>query len=219
MKKVLSLVLALTMVLALAVPAFASGTTIGDEEGLASGGEFTMTASVSAATINVTVPGDSTVTLNPYQLEVTVDSKQFTDQVISANQFVVSGSTVPLDVTAEVTGTPAGTLTFASASAKASTKKDVYAYLQTQMIGESATAPTSVDWGTKINAKTDIVIAAKAAKLMVGTLAAKGTNNTYMAFRIAGDAATAPTTPWSADDGFTAAVKFTFAPKAATPAA
>lgn len=114
MKKVLSLVLALAMVLTLAAPAFASsGTTISGADKLATGASVKVAGETNVGVVKVTIPSAGTMVLNPYGLKYSatvngVDLTDKQDQVIYPTQYIASNSTAALDVTASVTGVVAG---------------------------------------------------------------------------------------------------------------
>ena len=93
MKKVLSFVLAIALVLAVAVPAFATaapGTTeIVDPARLATGVTNKITGQTSVGTLKVTVPTTNTVILNPYGLSLKIK-----DGVIDNDNCTASTATV-----------------------------------------------------------------------------------------------------------------------------
>lgn len=130
MKKVISLVLALTLVLALAVPAFAAGPNVSNASQMASGVETTITGQVEVGTIKVTVPTAAKIVVNPYNLEVKVNADGTVNSsgtitskgaIISPTQRISSQSTMPIDVNVAITGTAEGDATFATASTRGAT--------------------------------------------------------------------------------------------------
>lgn len=217
-KKIMSSALAGVMALSLAVPAFAAD---GDLEQ-----STAITGTTQAPTIKITVPATGTVTVNPYKMEVTVGSDTKTDQIISATQFIENASDVAVKVSAQVTGTAAGNLAFATASTqtKAVTTNSVFMYFEMVASDDGSTEPT---WATAYDSKsaTQILISTKATKkadmltLAAGTGTAAASTGGYAAFHLAGDAASTPTTAWAAADKADVAIAFTFTPTATSTAA
>lgn len=223
-KKIMSSALAGVMALSLAVPAFAAANT---ETSLEQ--NTAITGSTQAPTIKITVPATGTVTVNPYKMEVTVDGDKVTDQIISATQYIVNGSNVAIKVSAEVTGTAAGNLAFATATTqgtKAVTTNSVFMYFEMDVAdkGDGTADPT---WATAYDSKStkQILVSTKAAKktdmvtLAAGTGTAAGAAGGYAAFHLVGDAASAPTTAWVAADKANVAIAFTFTPTVTPTAA
>ncbi|MDE6934378.1 MAG: hypothetical protein K2P26_02085, partial [Oscillospiraceae bacterium] len=179
-----------------------------------------------APTIKITVPATGTVTVNPYKMAVSVSGSDVTDQIISATQFIENASDVALKVSAEVTGTAAGNLAFATAStqgSRAPTTNSVFMYFEMVASDDGSTEPT---WATAYDSKaaTQILVSTKATKkadmltLAAGTGTAAASAGGYAAFHLAGDAASTPTTAWAAADKADVAIAFTFTPTA-TPTA
>lgn len=140
MKKVLSVVLALALVLAIAVPTFAT-PNVDDQTKMASGIENTMTGGTKVPAIKVTVPTSGAVVLNPYSMGVKIGADgAMSDNgtanitgntVISPTYRITSQSDVEIKVNASVTGeVPSGSeAAFAAATthgAKPTTTKSVY---------------------------------------------------------------------------------------------
>ena len=146
--------------------------------------------------------------------------------IISATQFIENASDVALKVSAEVTGTAAGNLAFATAStqgSRAPTTNSVFMYFEMVASDDGSTEPT---WATAYDSKatTQILVSTKATKkadmltLAAGTGTAAASAGGYAAFHLAGDAASTPTTAWAAADKADVAIAFTFTPTA-TPTA
>jgi len=100
-KKLLASVLALSLALGLAVPAFAGDTEV-------TGGTATLeiTAKMVLPTIKVTVGATSNLVVNPYGMQytdATVNANDNTDKVISAATAIMSKSTIGLTVKATAT--------------------------------------------------------------------------------------------------------------------
>ena len=130
--RALSMLLALILIIALAVPTFAADdVAAGKMEKSVSTQTFTATAKVADMKILVVVPTKSLLTLNPYQLSVKVQvyeemskggnsltSVEMTkDTVIFAPQFIINRSNVPIKVSAVAQATGATGVTFASTAA------------------------------------------------------------------------------------------------------
>ena len=217
-KKLVSTALAGAMALSLSVPAFAADTDLEQSTNI--------TGTTQAPTIKITVPATGAVTVNPYKMAVSVGGSDVTDQIISATQYIENASDVALKVSAEVTGTAAGNLAFATAStqgSRAPTTNSVFMYFEMVASDDGSTEPT---WATAYDSKaaTQILVSTKATKkadmltLAAGTGTAAASAGGYAAFHLAGDAASTPTTAWAAADKADVAIAFTFTPTA-TPTA
>ena len=219
-KKIMSTALAGAMALSLSVPAFAAANSDTSLEQ-----NTAITGTTQAPTIKITVPATGAVTVNPYKMEVTVGSDTKTDQIISATQFIENASDVAVKVSAQVTGTAAGNLAFATASTqtKAVTTNSVFMYFEMVASDDGSTEPT---WATAYDSKstTQILVSTKATKkadmltLAAGTGTAAASTGGYAAFHLAGDAASTPTTAWAAADKADVAIAFTFTPTATSTA-
>lgn len=217
-KKLVSTALAGAMALSLSVPVFAADTDLEQSTNI--------TGTTQAPTIKITVPATGAVTVNPYKMAVSVGGSDVTDQIISATQYIENASDVALKVSAEVTGTAAGNLAFATAStqgSRAPTTNSVFMYFEMVASDDGSTEPT---WATAYDSKatTQILVSTKATKkadmltLAAGTGTAAASAGGYAAFHLAGDAASTPTTAWAAADKADVAIAFTFTPTA-TPTA
>ena len=123
MKKIMSAALAGAMALSMTATAFAAGNGSIEEPS-----EIEVTGTTKVPTISITVPTSAAVTLNPYKLDVTIDSATKQDQVISAVYYIVNGSDVAIETEATVTGVAEGA-TFAAASVASSSDKTKQVYL------------------------------------------------------------------------------------------
>lgn len=211
MKKFVSMVMALVMVMALAVPAFADpldATTIKD------GAETTLTGTTKAPTISVTVPATATFTFNPYQMTVQDgDGNDVQDQFVSANQAVVNNSDVAINVSATVTADVGGEAKLAAKSAAKATDNSVYVFAK---FAASTAEADDFKWTDKgVKATQIVAVADNAKETSLGTLAAK-TNDatTSLYYTISGDAAQTPETAWATTDTVSVTIAFTFAPSA-----
>lgn len=124
-QRIASGVLAGTLALSLAVPAFASNTKI--------------TGTYKEVTIAVTVPATGTATINPYGLAVKYgDSSIIGHQIVTAPLAIVNMSEMDLKVNATVTGEVKGNFKFATEST-AAVEDDP----DTADVDESKPAPTT----------------------------------------------------------------------------
>lgn len=219
LKKMLSAILALTMVLALSVPAFAEtndGTAATNLE---------ISGTVTPATIAVEIPATGSVVVNPYKMEVT-DPKnptgaKITNQIVSATQYIENKGKVAVQVSASVTGTASTGVTFATAKHEGATKpvttKSVFMYFEIGRTDDDSTEPTWNANGYDSKLNTQILVGTKAvAKTTMVTLAAgdgtDGQAKGFAAFRLAGDANPTPTTAWANTDTVTVNIAFTVLP-------
>lgn len=190
-------------------------------DGLAAGGSTNISGSTNVPTIDVIIPKTGSAVLNPYKLSVTpAGGTATTNQIISAMQYVKSTSDVPLKVNISATATPTSNVTLSAKTAAAATTRQAYMYLNTKSIGSTATAPTeSTVTFDAFNKLTSVVLTAGKAVTLNGLeLAAGNVNPSYLAFRLEGDMATAPTTAWTTADKVDVVVAFSFIASALTPA-
>lgn len=222
MKKVLSLVLALALVLTLAAPAFATpNVSAPDATTGLYGAENNITGSTEAPTIAVTIPTTGSVTVNPYKMTVSIDSTNYTDQIISAPQFIKNESDVDIAIDVTTTGEVAqgSEAVFATNNVGSTvTTKSVFLYFEIMAATDGSTAPT---WGTAYDSKAAnmVAVAAKATtKKDVIKMGAGDSTETYAAFHLAGNAATNPTKAWTSNDKVNVKIAFTVRPVMATTA-
>lgn len=218
-KKIMSAVLAGAMALSMSAVAFASGN------------ETKVTGSTEVPTINVTVPTTAAFVVNPYGLSLDHDNDNatpdVTDQIISDVAYLKSTTETALRVTATVTGEAKGNTKLATATtqgAKAPTTNSVFLYFE---IGKATADDGNGDptWGTAYDAKAtnQILVAAKAttkADVVVMDKCPDPTDAdsaTIAAYRLAGDAVSAPAVAWAATDTVDVTVAFTFLPTVVTP--
>lgn len=227
-KKILSLVLASVMVLALAVPAFATETVIED---ISKGANVKVTGELAAPTIKVSVPTSAKLIANPFKLTVKKSddnglAADSTDEIISPTQYISSSSNVDLWVSGTVTGTPSTDVKLVTAEAAdgrtwtdASKTKDMFLYMKMK---------TSADNSTELDASAyadgDLVVAAakavavpaamaKASKLEKVDTTAATPDVKYVAFRLGGKIATNLSVgTWNSKDKVDVAIAFTFLP-------
>lgn len=210
MKKVLSFILALTLVLALAVPAFATDTEL-DASTLANGATIDYTTSTEVGTISVTVPSSGEMKLNPYGLSITVGSDSISDPVISPLQFIVSDSDSKIKVSAAVTGTVSGNAKLATATTVNAdpplTTNSVFLQFATQVVADASVDPADFAPANKL------VVSSRATVTDLGVLDNKtDATKVALAFKLMGDAVTNPKVAWTANDKVAVSVAFSFAP-------
>lgn len=234
MKKILTLVLALAMVMALAVPSFAE-----EKE------DFEVEGSIQMPNINIVMPNSGGVILNPYEMEVKVkdgaNTTDVTDTVISDVMTVKNLSDVDLQVSLKVTANVAknGTVTLEGSSV-ADEDEEVQAYLWIKFAISDGTKTYS-DYSSDTYAAGNGVLVLDGTEQDVGGFghpvdddeAASTTNtlqhrdstsqdktaaNTYGAldFMIHGD--TSSSSDWTDNDSVSVKVAFTFTPISRTTA-
>lgn len=217
MKKLITLVLALAMVLSLGVSAFASDTTSdttagGTEKEIKAGSDYSvaLTGSTKAATLKAVVPTTGQVIINPLQLEVTVEQKNIKDQIISATQSIQNLSDCNLEVKAKAIGTEKGNAKLVDTAEAANAEDEkltVYMYMES-LNASAGTEPAKWDNAATMAVVSNTATAPEATKIMV--LDAKGTKNgkDYCVFRLNGAAEN--TADWTTDDTVSVAITFNF---------
>lgn len=231
MKKFTSLLLALVMTFALAIPAFADGPAYSDKASQS----LTAQGVTRVPTIQIAMPtmGTNPFVLNPYKLSfavklngsdtaTTADTVK-TKQIVAPIYTITNGTGAILTVDITATGTVGGNLKLAAEAlgeaAATETKNNVFC-------GLYAATRTGTTATTEANlVKTDnLIVAIKAGdatKKNALTLDAAtvtyddagtptvGTAN-YIDFTFSGDAAQNPTAGWSSKDTLKVALAFTF---------
>ena len=228
-KKLVSTALAGVMALSMTATAFAADTDLQQTSEI--------TGTTQTPTISISVPATGDVILNPYKMSVDISEAQdgsdmVTNQIISANTFIKNKTDVALSVSATVTGKTAGEAVFATATtqgSKAVTTKSAFVYLEVIDAGagddDSATEPTTAltdaSWKAyDAKAANQALLSAKAvtkANMLTVPAVADGASS-FIAYRLAGDAASAPTKAWTSADTVGANIAFTITPTA-TPTA
>jgi hypothetical protein len=230
-KKITSLLLAMVMIFALAIPAFADDPTYSDK------GTQSITAQgvTRTPTIQVAMPtmGANPFVLNPYKLSFAVklngsDTETAADavaakQIVAPVYTITNGTGAYLTVDITATGTVGGNLQLATAAlgekAATETKNSVFCGLYA-VARTGATATTEAALAVDANLITAIKAgdATKKAALTLSpatvTYAEDGTPTVttanYIDFTFSGDAAQNPTTGWSSKDTLKVALAFTF---------
>lgn len=236
MKKVLSLVLALALVLGLAVPAFA--TDDGTVSDVTKSYTTTITGVTPIPTIKLRIPATGGVVLNPYGMKVSLsmdengkpqatpdDTDGSMDAIISATQVIESESEMELAVSATVTGKAATGVTFLTKEATNETTNSVYMYVGFKDIistaaadfddaVQAATIPSTPVAVAKAGDPSDcVLISSKATTAKVGTLELNASGKkSGLAFKLGGNAVSAPIKPWTDKMTAGATIAFTFSP-------
>lgn len=231
MKKIVSMVLALAMTLALAIPVFAEDPTFAAAN--ADGHTFSLAGDTKTPTVKVYVPAanaaNDKMVLNPYALpyKFGTETESHNDQVITKPIYLGSNSDVPVIVGMKVVATPAGDVVLASKSLAGDTKtttKSVFIWGQVVGAGTGAAVPTTepTTFATAYDATAGksgdmILVAAETTRTGLYTIPASAdttaaANNTWACVKFFGDAVKAPTSAWAATDKVDLAITFTFTP-------
>lgn len=171
--------------------------------------------------IEVLVPSSGQVIINPYCLPVELDGQTATDQIVSAPLILENRSTIPVSVSASVTGTvpPGSGVSFAAAPPMPdSPVKEIFLYAEFHAVPEPAFQPS---WSGLYSDSTNqlMVGVQSAAKADVLRLEAGGTACSWGVLRLFGSAAVSPMVPWQAGDDIQATFVFSFTPIVEAPAA
>jgi|GEM_PF-4929910 hypothetical protein len=221
-KKILSVVLAMTMVMGLSITAFAD-TVVGNQDGAdataSAGTTLTTQSTTNLPVIKITVPTVAAVVINPFQLSYkdTEAGIEGSDSVVSVLKKITSDSNVPVAVNVEnFKATPTEGVAIVSKSAVAAKAKSAYIYMA---IGEDVNAAKKFTTLVATNPTGEATGAEKAA---IYVLPAKETTATECQFIIRGDVNANPVNgttgaadPWAATDKVTISYKFTFTPQIA----
>lgn len=164
--------------------------------------------------IEVLVPSAGQVIINPYCLPVELDGQTATDQIVSAPLILENRSTIPVSVSASVTGTvpPGSGVSFAAAPPMPdSPVKEIFLYAEFHAVPEPAFQPS---WSGLYSDSTNQLMVGfqSAAKADVLRLEAGGTACSWGALRLFGSAAVSPMVPWQAGDDIQATFVFSFTP-------
>lgn len=225
MKRFASTVMAGALTLSLAAPAFAADETV-------------ITATYAETTLEVTVPADTTATINPYGLPVTMADATtvLSGQpiTIATPLMIENKSAVALKVGASITTTVTGlTLVNSENGVAAGSAKAVYAEFQAfeaaGIDGAAALDPTTTspawvaleDDDAVLTATLDTTNPATATGDLVLREGADGmAQDGGVAFvRLSGVAAKKPTTPWATTDKLVATITYSFEPAVYTKSA
>jgi len=240
MKKITSLLLAMVMICALAIPAFADDPTYSDK------GTQSVTAQgvTRTPTIQIAMPtmGTNPFVLNPYKLSfavklngsdtATAADTVATKQIVAPIYTITNGTGAILTVDITATGTAGGNLQLATAAlgdkAATETKNSVFCGLYAK--SRTGTTVTAED---ALVVADNLILAIKAGDatkkgaltLPAATVsygddgAATVSAANYIDFTFSGDAAQNPTTGWSSKDTLKVALAFTFNLRTTAPSA
>ena len=171
--------------------------------------------------IEVLVPSAGQVIINPYCLPVELDGQTSTDQIVSAPLILENRSTIPVSVSASVTGTvPPGSGVFFAAAPPMpdSPVKEIFLYAEFHAVPEPAFQPS---WSGLYSDSTNQLLVGfqSTAKTDILRLEASGAAYSFGALRLFGSAAVSPMAPWQAGDDIQATFMFSFTPIVEAPAA
>ena len=172
--------------------------------------------------IEVLVPSAGQVIINPYCLPVELDGQTSTDQIVSAPLILENRSTIPVSVSASVTGTvpPGSGVSFAAAPPMPdSPVKEIFLYAEFHAVPEPAFQPS---WSGLYSDSTNQLLVGgfqSTAKTDILRLEASGAAYSFGALRLFGSAAVSPMAPWQAGDDIQATFMFSFTPIVEAPTA
>lgn len=215
-KKILSLAMAAAMVLSISSVSQAADNSK----------EFTVNGTYTEPTLTITMSGTSgAVAINPYGLDATVTGvtgNDLKEKLVNKVETITNGSAVAVAVNATVSATPAGSLKLATAAFKdplIEKTNSVFAFLHMEKgaTGTAATIAGTTAYDSK--AANQVLFGTKAVtkKAMV-TLDKTGGTNPMASFKIVGDVAPNPTTPWTTEDKVDFNIVFDFEPRLVTGA-
>lgn len=204
-KRFTGMVFALVMALTLAVPVFA--TTEGGKA------VFQATATTKLPTINVDISQtQSPILLNPYQFAVP-DEEDKTPSEIQGKPIHVKNMTLTdLVVSAAVTGSVSGAVTFSSTpvtSTITSKKAYVYGVFAVQDTPDSLDAPSS---GYDSTAANQVLVSTtlRNRKNVARLSAASASEPNYLSFGVFGNCTSSPKIAWTENDTLSVAVAYSF---------
>jgi hypothetical protein len=179
--------------------------------------KITSECPIPSITIDVVVPSSEKVYVNPSKASVKLGATISDAQIVSETGYIENRSVVPISVSASVSASvKSGSsmkLTTTSTKGSTSTKKEAFVFFQMKPVSDPDA--NSVSWDQSYDADKHILVSStsKTKKDFV-TLARydkdDDSNARYGAFVMTGDCVAAPKTAWTAKDGFTATVVFTF---------
>ena len=231
LKKIASLFLAMVMVLALAVPAFAT-VTYSDKNSQS----VTMKSATTVPKVQISLPSGAALTntflLNPYKVGYSVKIGSDTEttvaadaaltgaQVISPVQVISNATNSKMQVDVTVTTTLGGNLKlmtadYANADARqADTKNNAYLLVAMESKPAGTAAPTATSTVTVSDANRIVLKAGdvKNTNYLQPVAAADAEHPNFIWVQFGGSMAEAPTTPWTDKDTATVAFAFTFTP-------
>lgn len=200
--------LAAALALCLTVPANAADSQ-GDSDG-----DTVITAEcyLPDIEINVIVPPNSQLYLNPLSLPVELDGTVEDSQIVCTTSYIENQSVVPLTVDVSVTGTVKTgsdmTLSTSSTQDSTSTKKRAFFYFEMMAVDSD---DEDANWADAYDADQHLVVrtTSKTKKKMI-TLSKAGDPGCFGAFHLAGDCVATPKVPWTEEDGVDVVIAFSF---------
>jgi hypothetical protein len=162
--------------------------------------------------IEVTVPSNASVAINPYGLDVTIRETVSDEQILFDTAYITNETEVPISVSASVTASinEGSDMQLLKRTTKGLKIKAAFVYLEMQAV--ESEDPDDIDWDSSYNAKKHIIVSETTSeKADFVTIGAASQDDHYGAFQLTGDCVTSPRNdPWTEDDGFTAKIVFTF---------
>lgn len=181
--------------------------------------ETVIEATTRMPVISVTVPANVDIMINPYRMPVQIGGEESDAQIVCSPAYILSTSDIPLKVGVTVTGSvyPNSDLTLVSTPTNgAGNSKNAFVYFEVQQTSiddwEYVRWDSTFDAAKHINVTTTAQTRRAMVTLPPLTLDGELPENAYAWFRLAGDAARAPATEWSTNDGINVTVAFTFTP-------
>lgn len=204
MKKTLLLCAVLAILLSMTAPAYAEGESGGRVEIAAS-------ATYRDVPIQVTVPAEKKLYINPLQFPIKVNGKKETSQILSDPAYIENQSEVPVSVNVSVTGTifDSSNMLLASNPVKetGTTSKKAFVYFEIK----AADDPDQVSWDSTFDPEKHLAVRTYArSRKNIAELSEAGGSAPYGAFRLSGDCVCLPKIPWTEADGLKVVVVFTF---------
>lgn len=193
----------------LTVPASAAGPA-----GIQGGStKFTAESFLPDVEIQVSVPAESKLYINPLSLPVEIDGTVENKQIVCETSHIENRSVVPVVVDVTVSGAvkEGSDMTLYSASTQGSTAiaKRAFFYFEMQAVDD----PAHVEWSGGYDSTEHIPVRLYArTKREIVTLDAAGGETCYGAFHLDGDCIPTPKNPWTEADGVDVTVVFTFRP-------
>lgn len=194
MRKLLAAVSALAMSLALTTPAFAEDTGAGQRT-------ITIESELKVPTIKVTIATAAGMTVNPYQMSVTVDSGSVTDSLIAPPALITNESDIKVNIKAAPSATIVGDVNVATADWTTTPPADKSIFMKLKMASGSSSDPKAIDWANVDSTQTTVIKTSDSAPVEL-TLEPKAddTHPTYGGYKIEGK---------SGGDGWTGSEKIT----------
>ena len=201
---------AVALLALLTVPASAATRPAGIQGGST---KFTAESFLPDVEIQVCVPAESKLYINPLSLPVEIDGTVENKQIVCETSHIENRSVVPVVVDVTVSGAvkEGSDMTLYSASTQGSTAiaKRAFFYFEMQAVDD----PAHVEWSGGYDSTEHIPVRLYArTKREIVTLDAAGGETCYGAFHLDGDCIPTPKNPWTEADGVDVTVVFTFRP-------